>query len=103
MLSSELAHRAQDFPAAGPRAGQEWAQSACRVPHRAEERIGERVLDQWMMVLRVPQMSHSGGICRVLPASGHLRGSSREAEGLHALSFSSAAHRLQVTLGRFKN
>lgn len=53
-----------------------------------------------MMALRVPQLSHGGGICGELP---YLRVSSREAEGLQALSFSSAALQLPVTLGYRKN
>lgn len=64
-------------------------------PHRSEYHIGECILDQWVMVLSVPQMSHSGGVCRVLPSChhlGHPRGSPKDAEGLHTLSFSSSAH-----------
>lgn len=53
-----------------------------------------------MMAPSVPQLSHSGGICRELP---HLRVSSQEAKGLQALSFSSVAHQLQVILGYRKN
>ena len=53
-----------------------------------------------MMAPSVPELSHSGGLCGELP---HLRVSSQEAEGVQALSFSSAAHQLQVTLGYHKN